>query len=158
MKRKIKLSTMILWALTDMEKCEADPRYTINMGSWHTPELRDEQGTVCHVCMAGSVMAQRMVRDHERDITFRSREVVNSYPQITVLDQVRMYDLEGAVEELDDDEFGYNFTKTQLSQVSNFQGSIRNINCDLMPSYNTDPELFYENMQYIAGTLQSWGM
>lgn len=50
-----KPSELIRLALSDLAKCEADPRYMIEMGTWHEPK-----GKVCHVCLAGSVMAQTM--------------------------------------------------------------------------------------------------
>lgn len=40
-------------ALEDLEKCEADPRYFINMNQWHSPSAH-----VCEVCFAGAVLAQ----------------------------------------------------------------------------------------------------
>ena len=47
-------SVAILQALEDLEACERDFRYRINMRKWHAPG-----DTQCHVCLAGSVMAKR---------------------------------------------------------------------------------------------------
>ena len=47
-------SVAILQALEDLEACERDFRYRINMHKWHTPGENQ-----CHVCLAGSVMAKR---------------------------------------------------------------------------------------------------
>ena len=47
-------SEMILQALDDLKKCEDSPAYHIDMSSWHS----DISGK-CHVCLAGSVIAQR---------------------------------------------------------------------------------------------------
>ncbi len=49
-----KLSELILVALEDLEACEADPKYKINMDVWYEPK-----GKRCHVCFAGAVMANK---------------------------------------------------------------------------------------------------
>ena len=49
-----KPSELILVALMDLEKCEADPRYDINMGVWHEPNSH------CSVCFAGAVIAKTL--------------------------------------------------------------------------------------------------
>ena len=48
-----KPSELIRLALDDLEKAEKSPTYEVNMDRWHTQE---EDG-ICHVCLAGSVMA-----------------------------------------------------------------------------------------------------
>ena len=50
-----KLSDLLDLAVSDAIKCEEDPRYRLNMDTYHTPE---KDG--CHVCLAGAVMAQTM--------------------------------------------------------------------------------------------------
>lgn len=52
-----KLSALIRVALDDLEKCENDGRYRINMDIWHDP---DPAISVCYVCLAGAVMAQSL--------------------------------------------------------------------------------------------------
>lgn len=52
----MKPSELIRLALGDLEKCENDSRYGINMSTWHS---LDETG-LCEVCLAGSVMAQTL--------------------------------------------------------------------------------------------------
>lgn len=51
-----KASSLIRVALEDMEKCEADGGYVINMGTYH----RSFYDGTCHVCFAGVVMAQSL--------------------------------------------------------------------------------------------------
>jgi hypothetical protein len=46
-----KPSALILAALADLEQVENDPRYEVEMGTWHDPNGK------CAVCLAGSVMA-----------------------------------------------------------------------------------------------------
>ena len=45
-------------AIADLEKCEDDSRYVINMYDWHSPILRGENAGRCSVCLAGAVMAK----------------------------------------------------------------------------------------------------
>lgn len=46
-------SALIELALADLEKVEADPRYQVDMCTWHQPA-----GEACLVCFAGSVLAK----------------------------------------------------------------------------------------------------
>jgi hypothetical protein len=48
-------------ALEDLEKCEASPDYEVCMAEWC---LQKEEKT-CYVCLAGAVMAQRLVKDKD---------------------------------------------------------------------------------------------
>lgn len=52
---KLKPSELIRVALEDLEKCEADPRYRVDMSLWHEPHCGE-----CYVCLAGAVMAQEL--------------------------------------------------------------------------------------------------
>jgi hypothetical protein len=49
------LSGLLRLAVADAQKCANDPRYVLQMGSWHEPGLKR-----CSVCMAGAVMAQSL--------------------------------------------------------------------------------------------------
>ena len=53
----ILLSDLINLALDDLEECEKDPNYHINMLLWHCP---DERAGYCEVCLAGAVMAKTL--------------------------------------------------------------------------------------------------
>jgi len=52
-----KIGDLIRLAVKDLEACEANPAYDIEMGEWHTYIAVDD---VCLVCLAGSVMAQSL--------------------------------------------------------------------------------------------------
>lgn len=59
-----KPSELLRLALADLRKAEKDPRYAIDMDTWHDPfydvEAKvhtDEPTAVCQVCLAGAVMA-----------------------------------------------------------------------------------------------------
>jgi hypothetical protein len=60
----MKPSELLELALNDLEKCESDPKYKIEMSNWL--EHRDE---VCEVCMAGAVMAQTLKCYHLKEAT-----------------------------------------------------------------------------------------
>ena len=54
-----KISALLRVALADVEKCDADPVYVLDMNRWHDP-IKTPAGPVCAVCMAGAVMAQTL--------------------------------------------------------------------------------------------------
>lgn len=58
-------SRLIKLALQDLQKCEGDPRYMVDMQHWHarlqTQRARGgPHAVVCRVCLAGAVMAQTL--------------------------------------------------------------------------------------------------
>ena len=58
-----KLSELIRVALADAKLIQKDPRYKINMSTWHSPansRIREDTGTRCYVCLAGCVMAKSL--------------------------------------------------------------------------------------------------
>ena len=58
-----KPSELIRIALKDLEACELDPKYQINMNSWHA--TIDGK---CAVCLAGAVMARTLGISPTRDV------------------------------------------------------------------------------------------
>lgn len=57
-----KPSKLIRLAIKDLEAVEKNPRYTIDMTTWHTPSSGLKG---CFVCLAGAVMAQTLRADRE---------------------------------------------------------------------------------------------
>ena len=55
-----KPSELLIVALNDLEKCEADDTYIIKMGDWHLPVFYGYRFHFCEVCFAGSVMAKSL--------------------------------------------------------------------------------------------------
>lgn len=49
-------SAKIRLAIDDLERVEHSEQYAIDMETWHTP---DNTSTICYVCFAGAVMANR---------------------------------------------------------------------------------------------------
>ena len=52
---KLKPSELLELALNDLELCEKDPRYRIDMSDWH---LTLTPHGVCSVCLAGAMLAK----------------------------------------------------------------------------------------------------
>lgn len=61
-----KPSELIRLALRDLKAVERSKNYVINMHSWHEP---DETAGVCHVCLAGAVMARSLKAERGSDLT-----------------------------------------------------------------------------------------
>lgn len=64
----VRPSDLILLALSDLEKCENDPRYKICMSCWHIPSYKEES-MECLVCLAGAVMAKTLNAPINKPIT-----------------------------------------------------------------------------------------
>lgn len=54
------LSAALTMALDDVDEIRQNPKYVLAMGTWHSMSWPDR--TTCHVCMAGAVMATRLLR------------------------------------------------------------------------------------------------
>lgn len=74
-----RVSTVINLAMNDLELCEIDPKYKIDMTVWHIPNSH------CTVCLAGSLMAKSLNIDKELnrdpdniDLSFEDREKLKS--------------------------------------------------------------------------------
>lgn len=92
-----KPSDLIELALTDLEKCESDPYYEIDMGSWHHPE-----DGKCLVCLAGAVMAQSL-GDNPKKVSslarWRVRDEVTAR-KLSALDYFRSGGIAGGLREM----------------------------------------------------------
>lgn len=129
------LSACIRAALIDLEKCERDPRYNVDMGLWHVPPSRFSVPNACAVCFAGSVMAQ----------TFGVNHLMSFYPgdfsvehaeRFRALDHVRFGHLSAALLEMGiDPPLSVNWTV-------------------YVPDYREDPEAFKLCMREIATLLE----
>lgn len=59
-----KPSELILLALADLEKCELDDNYRVNMNVWHEYDyptsMEHEYKPTCQICLGGAIMAQTL--------------------------------------------------------------------------------------------------
>jgi hypothetical protein len=108
----MKPSTLIKWAIKDLEKCEEDPKYKIDMSNWHDPFC-----DVCRVCLAGAVMAQRLscnshtsVMPHHVGGVWQSR--------LIALNSFRMGHVRAGLSELGLDPNGFGTRKHAVYEVS----------------------------------------
>ena len=89
-----KLSDLIEVALDDLEKTAVDPRYRVNMNTWHTPHKG-----VCHVCLAGAVMAQTLKLDPVVDYV-RDRSLYAVDRKLSALNNVRLGSVQLALDNM----------------------------------------------------------
>jgi hypothetical protein len=88
-----KLSDLIGVALRDLSSCQADPEYEIDMSTWHRPE---SNGSVCRICLAGSVMARSL--GARRDSRLNPAEYdVDTKCKLMALDSMRSGDVQSAL-------------------------------------------------------------
>lgn len=79
-----KLSELLELAVRDALTCEAEPaRYRLDMGSWHSPG-RDG---VCHVCLAGAVLAQTLGVPAGKWVTWDS---VEDQAELVAINEMRI--------------------------------------------------------------------
>ena len=88
-----KPSDLIRVAIADLEKCEADPSYSIDMSEWHRPS-----GEVCRVCLAGAVMAKTQATDPREDVSPGSITDGHDWNALRSLDDFRTGDWGCALE------------------------------------------------------------
>lgn len=85
---QLKPSELLEVALKDLEAVEHDPRYRIEMNTWHSPDSMD--GTkVCFVCFAGAVMAHSLGADPRRYCTPVDFEDHQAYRALVMLERFR---------------------------------------------------------------------
>jgi hypothetical protein len=81
-------SALIRVALEDLAKCEAQPdKFKVEMNWWYKPPCNE--GDVCHVCMAGAVIANRFLDDVRPSVILNRYEVIpglNDLPETSITD------------------------------------------------------------------------
>ena len=136
-----KASDLIDLALDDLEKCEKDPRYKIDMKEWHTL-----YGQTCLVCLAGSVMAQTL--QVQLDFTFcENRLDKNTEEKLDGLDWFRTGGIEAGLQSI----FGYRETFSDIEDKA-LKKRITNIT-----QYKENPSQFKQDMRRMAEFLREEG-
>lgn len=134
-----KPSELIRLALSDLEKCEADPRYSIDMERWHKPN-----GT-CAVCLAGAVMAQTCGVPVDNDVSPHSC-MGGDTKKLMALDDFRVGFVDSAVGKL-----GHILPH-------NFQLDDQDEGYRDMPLYEDDQAAFKADMRKLADDLEQVGL
>lgn len=139
-----KPSDLITLALDDLEKVEADPLYSVEMGTWHEPNSGGWHGKppVCEVCFAGAVMAKTLpVR--EDHIQIRSMSEFSNYTRC------RLYALDSFMR----GDINAGLGHMQLSLPEEFKYP-----WDGVHQYHVNPSHFKQDMRDIADSLKEVGL
>ncbi len=143
-----KLSDLIEVALYDLEKCEADPKFKIEMSTWFD-KYTDKNGVHCEVCFAGAVLAQTIpykVKDiKHRSFEFCFNDIEDSIgKKLQALDHVRNGDMQGAFEEFDIDIKDQKYEKYDCVAYGNYtpyetsRAGFKDYLCELIADLRAD--------------------
>lgn len=94
-------SAILRHAMEDLVKVENDPRYAVSMSDWHSLYNGDDEDQLCHVCLAGAVMAKTLEvpLDLGGDSSFFSLEgTFEDWRKFTMLDFLRSGHIEDALD------------------------------------------------------------
>lgn len=127
-----KPSALIRVALRDLEACEKDPRYEIEMDYWH------QANGVCKVCLAGSVMAKSLGAPPDKSL--------GSYD----------FDEDGKLVALD--YFRLGWIKDGLYQMTGGPVPTSLRKDRRIASYSDDPADFKRDMNALADELEAQGL
>lgn len=130
-----KPSSLILLALSDLEKVEKDKRYEVNMNNWHFPG-----DNKCHVCLAGAVLAKHLNLDIKTDYVQVYDELTKSVDnKLEALNCFRVGNCAGGFSSL-----GIHWTKgVKFSRV--------------VTRYEDDKKAFKDEMNQLAKDLKKAG-
>lgn len=139
-----KLSKLLQVAMEDLELCENDPRYVIDMRDWHNPNGQ------CAVCLAGSVMAKSLGEDPNDPYVSINNYNSELQNKMLALNNIRCGEFALAFNNLDHD-----FTATTLpDDYVDFTGVYSSL---AHLSRNDRPE-WKLHMQSIIGILEAEGL
>ena len=114
---EVKPSELLEVALHDMKLISKDPRYIFDMTEWH-----DNRGK-CRVCMAGSIMAARLMPDCcEMELSPDSFETETSI-KLQAVDYIRRFDIKSSLSWLQDipkNDLYYKFNADQEKVVTKY--------------------------------------
>lgn len=140
-----KPSELIKLAVKDLVKCEKDPRFIIDMEDWC---YRD--GDFCAVCLAGSVMAQRLINDLDNTLDewgFVDPDAIENTSdeqKLYALNTFRMGNIHGGLQNL-----GHYGVTTDLTGIPPGMK---------IANYREDPAKFKEQMLALAYDLEKVGL
>ncbi len=124
-----KPSELIRLALHDLKLTEKDPRYQVDMGSWHQ---RNSMSGKCEVCFAGAVLAKSIKLKPYVDYRVIDFDEVNG-SKLAALDAFRKGLIEYALHELGI--YNHKFKDVEV------------------PEYDENPSMFKKSIRKIATKL-----
>jgi len=135
---------LIRLAVKDLTLCEANPEYEVYMDSWH--EYNEEVDS-CYVCLAGSVIAQRL--EGERLTTIYPAEFDEEIEsKLTFLDLCRH------IPRVDD----LNTIVRPLPSFKNYEVLIESDEFPNVANYHKYPGQFKEDMLALAGFMDKYNV
>ena len=153
-----KPSELIHLALNDLELCEKDDSYAINMHVWHCPELHDDVPPLCAVCMAGSVMAKTLNVPVEVEVCSQSFDWLENQDgefctisqKLEAIDEFRQGELYSGLMSMDMD-------TTAGLQVARMFDPATGYGYVSVPTYKVNPDGFKVRMREIADAFAKVG-
>ena len=137
-------SALIRVALADLSAIEDDDRYVVDMEEWHRPVFYCGR-EVCHVCLAGAVLAQTLGAPRERRILDYDLEQYGRVEDgLRALDYFRLGEISAGLELLNFDLSALDAQWTQYARESEY--------------YESDPDEFHARMNSLADYLASCGL
>lgn len=138
-------SDAILEVLEDMRRVEKDPRYEINMETWHCPIKN-----VCQVCMAGAYMARVIDNVDERADPAHVEELAGYPLYMGYLE--RIYSFDYLRRGMYGDFLGCWYPLEYLETII-YKIKAQVTHCN----YEDNPEQFYDNMRQVSAILKEEG-
>ena len=95
---EVKPSELLEVALHDMKIIDKDQRYSFDMTTWHFPLPYDDQESgECEVCMAGSIMAARLMPGACGKRLFPESFPRETYLKLQAVDSLRQFNIKSAL-------------------------------------------------------------
>lgn len=138
-----KPSDLIEVGLRDLEKIEKTPGYSVDMGDWHSFYADTEDSPVlCHVCLAGAVMAQTLGVPNDVDTTpYDMRDRIGGDKalanKLLALDSFRVGYVREGVCDMD------------IEPPAGMKSTVA------VPAYSDDPKLFKASLRELAAYLRN---
>ena len=139
-----KLSDLLEVGLEDLEKCQKDDNYFIDMGEWHKPW----PGGICAVCMAGSVMAKRLRTDSKYLVLYPASFDDDTANKLMAISHVSLGAIWAALKRLYP-------TTGRLEDSVNLTEEYGDAYFDPI-SYSRDPRMFKVDIQRIIKALRKY--
>ena len=133
-----KPSEMLRDAVGDLEKCEADPKYSIDMAVWYVWKTPHK----CFVCLGGAVIAQRLNPTEHGELTSDDFDEATTR-KLQALDLFREGDTHNGL--------------CELGLIEDSPNPTIPVNLLNPPIYRHDPEAFKVAMLAQADRLQGCG-
>ena len=147
-----KPSELIRLGLADLEACEDDENYRINMREWHKPCIDGDGKTkpYCAVCLAGSVIAKTLGTDmnqHKDPLHFGMPEYdpppLGTPTKLLCLDMFRL---------------GYVWDPLEQMGLLTYPLQAELPEIVTIPLYSEDPFGFHRSMSGLANMLERHGL